>query len=260
MNRATVVLALTMFFAVVLALTACSNYQFGQRRFATRLQPSPEQIRSDQMKTGDDRSVTFTQGRLEITLRPFTHEMLDRQFASYAASRDGFYQNPVFTPTNPYTYNHWSPPESEQPPERFAVFLLKVKNYEFPKVYVNPRTIHMTSSNGRRYDVLDLPILIEYYQTYAIGYAGNHYQYFEERTDLLRRTLFQDEFVFSGWEKEGYIVFPPLDRDVESITVNLEEVALRFDFRDEAVEIVNVPFKFERETYMARKPRAEVTD
>ena len=63
--------------------------------------------------------------------------------------------------------------------------------------------------------------------------------------------------IFSGQEKEGYIVFPQLDRDVENFTLTVQEMALRFDFRNEPVETVDIPYEFQREVYYARERRED---
>ena len=78
----------------------------------------------------------------------------------------------------------------------------------------------------------------------------------EERKDILQETMYKtDEFVFSGQESIGLIAFPPLHRDVSSFVVEIEDLALRFDFRDEPVETVNIAYLFDREVYKARRPR-----
>ena len=96
-----------------------------------------------------------------------------------------------------------------------------------------------------------------YYRAYAIGYRGNEYNRYQERMDLLNRTMFKNEEIFSGQEKEGYIVFPQLDRDVENFTLTVQEMALRFDFRNEPVETVDIPYEFQREVYYARERRED---
>jgi hypothetical protein len=98
---------------------------------------------------------------------------------------------------------------------------------------------------------------VEYYWPYVVSYTGKAYQYFQERRDILRRTLFRDEMIFSGQEEEGYIVFPVLDLDVKEFTVHIEDVALRFDYREEPVQTIDVAYRFYQEIYLARQARAE---
>ena len=68
---------------------------------------------------------------------------------------------------------------------------------------MDPALIEITAPNGRRYQSLSLTALIEYYWPYAIAYAGNTYQPFKERESILRKTLFNDDMIFSGQEKAG---------------------------------------------------------
>ena len=204
---------------------------------------------------GDDRSVTFALDRLEISLRSVTAEMLNRQFARNSEVDDGSaYRNPTQTQTNPFTFGDWVPPEAERAPTRFTVFYLNVKNYAFPKVRVDPEKIVLTAANGRRYPALSLHALLEYYWPYAVAYAGNTYKSYEERRDLLRKSMFRDENIFSGQEYGGYVVFPALDYDVEDFEVMVHDAILRFDYRNEPTETVNIPYQFSREVYQAEGP------
>lgn len=238
----------------VLWLGGC-GYQFGYRHFAGPILPIAEQGTS--LTVSDDRSITFIQDRLEISLRPLTPDMLNRHFPVQSTRREGFYQPPAAAAVNPYTYGDWIPPGEDSAPGRFVVFQLRVKNYAFPKVRINPAQIHLSAANGRRYPALSLSALVEYYWPYAVAYTGKSYQYFQERRDILRRTLFRDEMIFSGQEMDGYVVFPVLDLDVEEFAIWVEDVALRFDYRDEPVETIDVTYRFQRQVYLARQPRAE---
>ena len=53
--------------------------------------------------------------------------------------------------------------------------------------------------------------------------------------------------VFSGSEQEGYLVFPLLNNDVTHIRLDLKDIAVRFNYADEAVETIDLSFSFERE-------------
>ena len=53
--------------------------------------------------------------------------------------------------------------------------------------------------------------------------------------------------MFSGEEKSGYLVFPILHEAVREASLHLDDVALRFDYRDEPVEAVDLEFRFHRE-------------
>jgi len=63
----------------------------------------------------------------------------------------------------------------------------------------------------------------------------------------LRRTMLKNEEVFSGQEADGFIVFPALHHDVNKIHVVVNDVVLRFDFRNEPIETTNIQYSFQRE-------------
>ena len=65
--------------------------------------------------------------------------------------------------------------------------------------------------------------------------------------DLLRRTMFKSEEIFSGQEAEGFVVFPALHPDVSGVGVEVNDIVLRFDFRNEPVETTNLNYEFVRD-------------
>lgn len=228
------------------ALAGCLS-QVGLRRFATPPEPVPQQ--NEAMTILDDGAIVYAKDRLEIALQVLDDGFLNRQFA--ANSRKGAES------TNPYTYGDWKPWGQDWTPERFTVVLLKVKNYEYPKVFIDPSTLVITTSNNRVYNALDNGQLEDYFSPYLRAYAGNQRQQFEDITDLLKRTVYPPDMVFSGQESTGYIVFPVLHRDVSDFTVNVADMAVRFDYKGEPVETIDLAFKFQREIYYAHHPRTE---
>lgn len=128
------------------------------------------------------------------------------------------------------------------------MFHVAVKNYSYPKVQVDPARAVLEAGNQREYYSLSMAQLENYYRAYARGYEGNEYARHRERLDLLRRTLLKSDVVFSGQESEGYIVFPVLHADVQDVRLVLENVVLRFDYRDEPSETTQITYAFERLT------------
>ncbi len=192
-----------------------------------------------QMQVADDGTIVFTRERLEVSLKPLADEELNRSMAT--VSRDGLQSG------NPYTYGNWIDPETGETPQRFTVFLLKVKNYEFPKIQIDPERIHLTTDIGRTYRPLNYEDLDDYYLSYATGYAGNSHRLYERRRDVLRRTLYLPEPTFSGQEQEGYVVFPLLHHSIRVVHVHLDHVAVRFDYVGRAVEVEQLEFVFKRQ-------------
>ncbi|MCD6336024.1 MAG: hypothetical protein J7M27_11960 [Candidatus Latescibacteria bacterium] len=217
------------------SIGSCSFY----RLVISEPVPLPETEQAAGMQVSDDGTVTFVKERLEISIRPMTDEELNRQFAAH--SDVGRFS------TNPYTYGNWKDPETGRPPTRFTVFSLKVKNYTYPKMKVDPLKAIIITANGRRYSSLSIHQIEEYYRPYAVGYAGNAYARYEARKDILKESLYAGDVVFSGQEASGYVVFPKLYKDVEQITLWLKDIALRFDFRDEPVETLDAQFLFRRD-------------
>ena len=222
--------------AAVLALGMGAS-SCGYHHYSTPLRPIDDQ--GTAMTVADDGSVTFTQDRLEVRLRPLTDEELNRQFASQ--SKDGPQS------TNPYTFGNTEFWEGDKTRSRFTVFHLAVKNYAYPKVRIDPARIVLRAQNKREYWSLNLQQLDTYYRAYAIGYRGNEYARYQARIDLLRQTMFKNEEVFSGQEVEGFVVFEALHPDVNKIEVLVQDCVLRFDYRNEPIEDVDIPYSFERD-------------
>lgn len=218
-----------------LALALGCSY-FGYQHVVGPLQPTSAQV--DEMSVAEDQSVTFTRGRLEVVLRPLTSEEMNEQFSS--TSRAGSQS------TNPYTFGNTEFQDGLRH-ERFTVFHLKVKNYAYPKVLVDPTRIEIVASNSRRYWSLDLSQLDNYFRAYSVGYRGNEYNRYKENMEILRRTMYPIIPVYSGQEAEGYVVFPTLHTDVRVIDVVIHDAALRFDTRDEPMEKVDLSYSFGRD-------------
>ncbi|MBM3279345.1 MAG: hypothetical protein FJY95_14890 [Candidatus Handelsmanbacteria bacterium] len=220
------------------ALGGCGRY------FAGPLHPSPQQAAS--VETNDDGSLTYALNRLEISLQPMSDAQLNRQFASVSAQGAAS--------TNPYTFGNWTPPGERWTPPRFTVFRLVVSNYEYPKVLIDPLQISITTANQRHYQALSFAQLYEYHQAYWQGRTGQGREQFKGRTELVRRTLYKDEVVFSGQESEGFVVFPVLPDDVVSLQVHLAQIAVRFNYAGQPSETTSIDFAFEREVFRGNQP------
>ncbi|MFP6643367.1 MAG: hypothetical protein VCF24_07390 [Candidatus Latescibacterota bacterium] len=215
-----------------LLVSAC-----GYHHHTGPLEPVSEQEAS--LTVADDGSVTYTQGRLEVKLRPVTAEELNRLFAGESAAGP--------KSTNPFTYGDTEFFLGKKNRQRFTVFNLSVKNYAYPKVVIEPARVQLVAGNGRKYWSLNVEQLDNYYRIYATGYRGNEYARYRARLDLLTRTLFQNGEIFSGQESEGYLVFQTLHPDVKQIEVVIHEAVLRFDYRGEPAETVDISYRFQRD-------------
>ena len=223
---------LVLVWVFVMGVQGCGyNYYMGP------LQPGEQQAAS--ISVADDGTVTFEQDRFEVRLKPMTDEELNRQF--FNNSQDGPKS------TNPYTFGNTEFWGTDQGKQRFTVFRVSVKNYAYPIVKIDPSKIVVKASNKREYWSLNFEQLDTYYRAYAIGYRGNEYARYQERRDLLRRTMLKNEEIFSGQEAEGFVIFPALHPDVSDVEVQVHDVVLRFDFRNEPVETTNISYSFIRD-------------
>lgn len=216
------------------------------RPFPGPISPQPGAQQAPRATVLDDGTVSHSLERLEVSLRPMTAAELDRAFPAHSSQGA--------QSTNPYTYGNWTPPGDTYTPPRFTVFLLRVKNYQYPKVRVDPQRIVIRCQNRRIYEPLNILRIGEYYRAHALAWAGNAYQRYRESEELLRRTLYASDMVFSGQEREGYVVFEPLAPDVTRFSVTLDDVALRFNYADEPLETVQLTYRFEREVPVGYEP------
>lgn len=180
-------------FTVALALASCLLAAcVGVRSHAAPLRPAAQQAKG--MTVADDGWVTFVQDRLVVNLRPMTAEELGRQFP---AQMQGAFQG-------------------------LTVFRLRVSNYQYPKVRIDPASIVLRSADGREWRSL-APALFD--RTYPLPQAND---------------------VFSGQEASGYVWFKALDTDVRDIQVTVKDVVLRFDYLGEPIQTADITYGFVR--------------
>ena len=173
----------------LLCFSACSY-----RYYAEDLKPMSEAEQGADKTVADDGTVSYIQGRLEISLRPMTDAELNRQFSAY--SDDGV------DSSNPYTFGNSTYFRTGDTPQRFTVFKAFVSNYEYPKVYLDPKKVYITTSNGRKYYALTRKQLEIYYRRYvqsgsggnAPGVGGNAYYIWKQSS------MFVDKQMFSAQE------------------------------------------------------------
>lgn len=184
----------------VSCLIATLSLADGTRKASLR--PAAEQ--AEAMTVADDGSVRFTLNRFEVSLRPMTAAELNRQFPARG------------------TFRHKT------------VFRLGVRNYTYPKVFIDPASIVMRSPDGRKWHNL------------APAYFASVPSPGRDRNKLLREALFTADAVFNGQEKSGYVLFTGLAPDVRDIQVTVKDAVLRYDYRGEPVQTVDFTYRFER--------------
>lgn len=225
-----------------LLLFASCSYRY----YAEDLKPVSEAEQGANKTVADDGTVSYKQARLEVSVRPMTDVELNRQFSSYS--------NEGPDSRNPYTFGNSTYFRTGDTPQRFTVFRVFLSNYEYPKVYLDPKKVYITTPNGRKYYALTRDQLSIYYRRYVRGGSGGNapgvsgiaHSVWKERDGILRRSMFVDEQVFSAQESQGFLVFKPLAPDVDALTVHIPDVIVRYDYKGDPIEDIDVEMRFER--------------
>jgi len=220
-----------------LVLTALGPWGCAYHHYVGPLQPAADQGHS---VTAENEGLTFRSQGLEIHLRPMLDAELDRRFAAHSQSGP--------RSTNPYTFadvEFWPPGPSTS---RFTVVYIEVANEGYPKIKIDPAKMALRANTGEEYWSLSLQQLDTYYRAYTEGFQGDAFSRYRERMDLLNRTTFRNEEIFMGQQKSGYVIFPALSHNVQRLSLSLHDVVLRFDYRSEPAETVDVVYQFERQT------------
>ncbi len=222
-------------------MSGCGRY------FPTPFQPAPQQPAG--MTVNDDGSVTYDLDRLAITLRAMTDEELNRLLSPGGDLS-----------VNPYTFGNVTTPGEDWTASRFTVFRLEVANYQYPKVRLDPDKSRISASNRRQYAALSYSELYDYYRAHWVGRTGQGRTKFRTRTDMLNRTMFSKDFIFSGSDADGYIVFPRIHDDVKHIQVDLRNIAVRFNYAGLPVETLDLTFNFDRDILRGNTPTTAIRD
>ena len=231
--------------AAVALLLGCGHYLIPGRFQPLEAAQQQTDIQGSSIQILDDGTVTFVQNRLEVSVRPMTDEEINRQYPTQSTNASGPADE---LPSNPFTYGNWIDPRTGKAPQRLSIFKITVKNYEYPKVKFDPLTVTVESTNGRRYYPWGSYDVEEYFRRFPIAFNGLGYLRYKERRDLYNRAKYpDDDFCFSGQEVEGYVVFSKIHDDVAEIVVEIPDLGLRYNFRNEPVETIDLRFRFKRD-------------
>ena len=231
--------------AAVALLLGCGHYLIPGRFQPLEVAQQQTDIQGSSMKILDDGTVTFVQNRLEVSVRPMTDEEINRQYPIESTNASGPADE---LPSNPFTYGNWIDPRTGKAPQRLSIFKITVKNYEYPKVKFDPLTVTVESANGRSYYPWGGYDVEEYFRRFPLAFNGLGYFRYKTRRDLYNQAKYpDDEFCFSGQEVEGYVVFSKIHDDVAEIAFHIPEFGLRYNFRNEPLETIDLRFRFKRD-------------
>jgi hypothetical protein len=232
---------------LTMALVACCGCAF---LYVTPLEHvstlTPRVDQRDSYLVGDDGSVTYQNGDLQILVEPMSDAELNRLYPEESSL--GEYS------INPYTFGNWVDPDVGYVRNRFTVFRVTVHNRGFAKVELDPlRAVLTTDRRGevrQAYGILAgaAPRTFEAYYRARRRPSGNEYYRFNMRMGIVRSSNYGvDETIFNGESYGGYIVFDPLDEDVRAARLTLRDFTLKFNAFDMPLESVELVFDFQRQ-------------
>lgn len=199
----------------------------------------------------EDGSVAYETDGLRVEVKYMTDRELNELFPK--ESSQGQYS------TNPYTYGDYVDPAVGYVRKRFTVFQVTVYNSSYAKVELQPlRTLLTTDREGEvlePYGILagSAANNFESYYRARRGPSGNENYRFNMRMGIVRTNNYRSgERIFKGESYGGFIVFDPLDREVEAATLHLRDFVLKFNAYDTPLETVDIPFSFTRQVTMEK--------
>ena len=157
--------------------------------------------------------------------------------------------------TNPYTYGNWVDPNLGFTPSRFTVFRIRVYNYGFGKMLLEPYSLRLYTPRGEILFPYSVSIAAEveygksfesYYKSIR-GQSGNEFYRFNQRIGLVRGKAYGlEEMIFKGEQYEGLIAFETLHDDVNKVKLVINDLVLRFDAYDRPADMTTIEFYFDR--------------
>lgn len=233
---------------LVPALLSCSVIYPPIYQRTSSLTPRGDQ--GDSYSVGEGSTVSYGLEGLRIDVEHMTDKELNDLFP--AESGLGEYS------TNPYTHGDYIDPAVGYVRNRFTVFRVTVHNYSFAKVELQPLRSFLTTDRPGEllepYGVLagSSSRNFESYYRSLRGPSGNEYYRFNMRMGLVRTNNYGvGERIFRGEEYGGFVVFDPLDSEVERIRFNLRDFVLKFNTFGKPLETIDIGFDFDRQIEVA---------
>lgn len=212
----------------------------------------------------DSTAIVFSRGTFKIEVKyvpdyqlnnvDFPEESRDFEFSS-----------------NPFTYANWVDPKLGITPNRFSVFRVSIYNYSAPKLNFDPERSFLLTDRGDlfsgygREEKTSKNFSIEAYYKRRKGASGVEDEIFERRMGIIRTTvLYLGRPVYAGDNREGFVVYDPLDESVQQVKLVFKDFILGYDENNEPSEFTSIDFYFKRvplrkETIEVREIVADTT-
>jgi hypothetical protein len=173
--------------------------------------------------------------------------------------------------SNPFTYANWVDPKLGVTPNRFSVFRVSIYNYSAPKLNFDPERSFLLTDRGDlfngygREEKTSKNFSLEAYYKRRKGASGVEDEIFERRMGIIRTTvLYLGRPVYAGDNREGFVVYDPLDESVQQVKLVFKDFILGYDENNEPSEFTSIDFYFRRvplrkETIEVREVAADTT-
>lgn len=194
----------------------------------------------------DGMSVIYNAKNWKIEIRYMSDYQLNN-FEFPEDSKMGEYSG------NPYTYGNWIDPKLGYTPTRFTVFKVSVYNYTGTKLNYNPELTTLFTNRGDELKAYAREkknaknMSMEEYFTKRKGKSGMEDDVFETRMGIVRRTLFYfGKPIYKGDNRDGLLVFDPVDESVNQIKIEIKKFILSYDENNEPNEFKDLVFYFKQ--------------
>ncbi len=227
------------------------------------------------------RYFLFSPPQPEFTLEPDIDMMRQYNDSSYSVSKDGqsvifdrktfkvqvkymsdYQLNTVEFPddskdgefsANPFTYANWVDPRLGYTPNRFSVFKVSIFNYTGGKLNYDPENSFLVTDRGDLYsgygreEKTSRNQSLEGYFNRRKGASGVEDEIHERRMGIVRNSvLYLGRPIYAGDNREGLIVFDPLDESVQLTKLVFENFITGYDENNEPSDFLTLQFYFKR--------------
>ncbi len=237
--------------SITAILAGCALIYPKQYEYITRLTPVSDVGTNGRYAIRDDGTVSYSLEGVRIDVRYMTDQELNQRFPAQSSMGE-------FS-VNPYTYGNYVDPDAGYVRNRFTVFEVTVYNQSMARVELQPlNTLLFTDRPGEvlypysiqassSAEAVYSPRNFEAYYRRLRGPSGNEDYRFNMRMGLVRTHNYAiEESIFRGESYGGFIVFDPLDPEVQSVRLLIRDFILRFNAFGRPLDTTDIEFHFDR--------------
>ena len=222
-------------------LIGCAGLIPKDLEYTIDMEPLLPKGRGDYYVDIEDSSFVFSKEGVLVKIRHISDKELDRRFPPLFDGRH----------VNPYTGN-LKDSETGYVPPRFTVFEITVVNLTYAKVEFDPAKAVLHTDTGEEHKYYDPgrqgagPLggntFAKYYKT-ELGISGNEKEIALERMGIVYKTVYHRERpIFKGDQRSGMLVFDPLRKENEKVSLTISDFVLAFDASGNPEKTVNIEY------------------